>query len=46
MFTDKISNIYKMPLEGYNKLLKVNITKTYKHAPPKLEASTLRFTLQ
>ena len=39
MFADKTSNIYEMPLGEYNKLLKQNITKTYKHAPPKLEAS-------
>ena len=39
VFADKTSNIYEMPLEEYNKLLKENITKTYKHAPPKLEAS-------
>ena len=39
VFADKSSNIYEMSLEEYNKLLKENITKTYKHAPPKLEAS-------
>ena len=39
VFADKTSNIYEMPLEEYNKLLKENITKTYKHAPPMLEAS-------
>ena len=39
VFADKTSNIYEMPLEEHNKLLKENITKTYKHAPPKLEAS-------
>ena len=46
VFADKTSNSYEMPLEGYNKLLKENITKTYKHAPPKLEVSTLHLTLQ
>lgn len=39
MFTDKTSNIYKISVDDYNKLLKDNITKTYKHAPPKLEKS-------
>ena len=39
VFADKTSNIYEMSLEEYNKLLKENITKTYKHALPKLEAS-------
>ena len=39
MFADKTSNIYKMPLHNYNKVLKENITRTYKHAPLKLDAS-------
>ena len=39
MFTDKTSNIYRMSFEEYNRLLKENITKTYKHSPPKPEAS-------
>ena len=39
VFADKTSNIYKMCTGDYNKLLKDNITKTYKHAPPKLEKS-------
>ena len=39
VFADKTSSIYEMPLEEYNKLLKENITKTYKHAPSKLETS-------
>ena len=39
VFADKTSNIYKMCAGDYNKLLKGNITKTYKHAPPKLEKS-------
>ena len=39
MFADKTSNIYEMTLEEYNKLLKENITKTYKDAPSKLQAS-------
>ena len=38
MFADKTSTFYEIPLE-YNKLLKENITKTYRHAPPNLEAS-------
>ena len=38
MLADKTSNICEMPLEEYNTLMKENITKTYKHAPPKLEA--------
>ena len=37
VFADKTSNIYKMSTGDYNKLPKDNITKTYKHAPPKLE---------
>ena len=39
VFADKTSNIYKMSTGDYNKLLKDNITKTYKHAPPKFEKS-------
>ena len=39
VFADKTSNIYKMCTGDYNKLLKDNTTKTYKHAPPKLEKS-------
>ena len=39
VFADKASNTYEMPLEEYNKLLKENITRTYKHTPSKLEAS-------
>ena len=39
VFADKTSNVYEMPLEECNKLLKENITERYKHAPPKLEAS-------
>ena len=39
VLADKTINIHEMPLEEYNKLLKENITKTYKHAPPMLEAS-------
>ena len=38
VFADKTSNIYKMPLQNYNKVLKENITRTYIHAPLKLEA--------
>ena len=36
---DKTNNIYKMTLEEENKLLNENITRTYKHIPPKLETS-------
>ena len=39
VFAGKTSNIYKMPLENYNKVLKENITRTDKHAPLKLEQS-------
>ena len=38
MLAEKTSNIYEMPLEEYNTLMKENIRKTNKHAPPKLEA--------
>ena len=39
VFADKTSEICEMHLEEYNKLLKENITRTYKHASSKLEAS-------
>ena len=39
IFADKTTNIYKMPPEQYNKLLKENVTQTYKKAPIKLEKS-------
>ena len=39
IFADKTNNIYKMDTEHYEKLLKDNITKDYKKAPPKLEKS-------
>ena len=39
VFADKTSNIYKMTPQEHNKLLKENVTKTYKKAPPKLETS-------
>ena len=41
VFADKTSNVYKMCTGDYQKLLKDNITKTYKHAPPKLEKSII-----
>ena len=39
VFGEKTSQIHEMHLEEYNKLLKENITKTYKQAPQTLEAS-------
>ena len=30
VFADKINNIYRMPTSEHNKLLKENVTKTYK----------------
>ena len=33
---DKTNSIYEMPAEHHEKLLKNNITKTYRNAPPKL----------
>ena len=39
VFADKTSNIYKMSPDSYNKLLKENVTKTYKKAPVFLESS-------
>ena len=39
VFADKTSNIYTMPIETHNKLLKDNVTKTYRKAPSKLEQS-------
>ena len=39
VFADKTSNIYKMTPQEHNKLLKENVTKTYKKGPPKLETS-------
>ena len=37
VFADKTSNIYQFSKSDHNKLLKENVTKTYKKAPPKLE---------
>ena len=39
IFADKTTNIYTMPPEKYNKLLKENVTQTYKKAPIKREKS-------
>ena len=39
VFTDKISNIYKMTKEQHKQFLGENVTKTYKNAPPKLQKS-------
>ena len=33
VFADKTNNVYKMPTSEHNKLLKENVTKTYKKAP-------------
>ena len=37
IFTDKTSNIYKAASQEYNKLLKYNITKSYKKSTDRLE---------
>ena len=39
VFADKTNNVYKMPTSEHNKLLKENVTKTYKKAPEKLQKS-------
>ena len=39
VFADKTSNIYKMTSQEHKKLLKENVTKTYKKAPPKVETA-------
>ena len=39
VFADKTSNIYKMTPQEHKKLLKENVTKTYKKAPPKVETA-------
>ena len=39
VFADKTSNIYKMTLQEHKKLLKENVTKTSKKAPPKVETA-------
>ena len=33
VFADKTNNVYKIPTSEHNKLLKENVTKTYKKAP-------------
>ena len=40
VFADKTSNIYKMTPQEHKKLLKENVTKTYKKAPTKAETAT------
>lgn len=40
VFADKTSNLYEVSKSEHEKLLKDNITKTYKKAPQKLEHST------
>ena len=39
IFADKTNNIYKAPPEQYQKLLKENVTKTYKKSTERLEKS-------
>ena len=39
IFPDKTNNVYEIPAEEDEKLLKSNITKTYKKLPPKLLSS-------
>ena len=39
IFADKTNNIYKAPPEQYKKLLKENVTKTYKKSTEPLEKS-------
>ena len=39
VFADKTNNIYSMPISEHNKLLKENVTKTYKKVPEKLQKS-------
>ena len=39
VFADKTSNIYTMPPENHNKLLKENVTKSYQKAPSLLESA-------
>ena len=38
-FADKTNNVYRMLTSEHNKLLKENVTKTYKKAPEKLQKS-------
>ena len=33
VFADKTNNVYKMPTSEHKKLLKENVTKTYKKGP-------------
>ena len=40
VFADKTNNVYRMPTFEHNKLLKENVTKTYKKAPEKLQKLT------
>ena len=39
IFADKTNDIYEMPTEHHEKLLKNKITKTFRKAPPKLANS-------
>ena len=39
VFADKTNNVYRMPISEHDKLLKENVTKTYKKAPEKLQKS-------
>ena len=39
VFADKTNNMYRLSKQEHEKLLKENISKTYKKAPPKLEHS-------
>ena len=39
IFADKTNNIYKAPPKQYKKLLKENVTRTYKKSTERLEKS-------
>ena len=39
VFADKTNNVYKMPTSEHNKLLKENVTKTYKKALENIQKS-------
>ena len=39
VFGDKTNNIYKMTAQEHEKLLKENVTKAYKKAPPNVETA-------
>ena len=39
IFADKTNNIYNAPPEQYKKLLKANVTKTYKKSTERFEKS-------